>query len=151
SGDAFRAILNFHDQLAGRGIHLMVVPTPGKPALYGDKLTPRVNNGSTGSHTRALISRLRAAGVETFDLFDLFGDRAAASTPWYLLRDTHWSGEAASIAAGRVAVRLKELGWAMGAGHRYEVRPVRVRRASDIVKMTQAPRIEALFPAEEVW
>ena len=42
-GDAFHAIVDFHDQLARRGVHLLVLPMPGKPALYGRMLTPRAN------------------------------------------------------------------------------------------------------------
>ena len=35
-------ITAFRDELAGRGIHLLVVPMPGKPSIYPDKLTGRV-------------------------------------------------------------------------------------------------------------
>ena len=40
--DPFSAILAFRDQLALRGIHLMVIPIPGKPSIYPDRLTRRV-------------------------------------------------------------------------------------------------------------
>ena len=151
ASDAFRAIVDFRDQLAARGIHLMVMPTPGKPSIYGDRLTARLNGGVVDSPTREMISRLRAAGIEVLDLFALFATREhGAAAPLYLQRDTHWSAGAASLAAGMVAARLKALGWTSDGSRGYEVRPVRVRRASDILKMTQAPLIEKFFPAEEV-
>src|SRR6266545_1027584 len=51
--DPFRAITDFSDQLNRRGIHLLIIPIPGKPALYGDMLTRRVNGDEwMSSHTR---------------------------------------------------------------------------------------------------
>ena len=58
-GDApLRTMVDFRDQLAARGIHLLVVPVPGKPSLYPDRLTRRVNGEVIFSRTRGLIGRL---------------------------------------------------------------------------------------------
>ncbi len=38
-GDIFSAIISFRDQLAGRGIKLLLVPTPNKASVYPDMLT----------------------------------------------------------------------------------------------------------------
>jgi len=150
SVDPFQVIVEFRDQLAVRGIHLMVIPAPGKPSLYGNMLTRRLGAGEVFSQTFGLIARLRSAGVEAVDLFALFGKVKAQREPYYLMRDTHWSGEAAEIAAHAVAARLKELGWALEGDTQYAVRRVSVSRRSDIVRMIQEPRIESRFPAEEV-
>src|SRR5262249_42793519 len=79
-----RAILNFRDQLARHRIRLMVLPVPGKPSVYSDKLTSR----AAGFHspTQELIPLLRKVGVETLDLFtDLPRDSSGA--PLFLERD----------------------------------------------------------------
>ena len=123
---------------------------PGKPSLYGRMLTARAGGEAIDSHTRDLIARLRAAGVETYDLFAFFGHQARRPEPWYLRRDTHWSGEAAAMAAASVASRLKSLGWVTGGARPYQERRLLVKRSSDIARMTRAPLIEAQFPVEDV-
>ena len=93
---------------------------------------------------------LRHAGVETLDLFELFSKLRAGPRPYYLLRDTHWSAEAAQAAAEVTAARLQELGWVTTGNARYEIRRLLVARRSDIARMTRAPLIEAGFPPEQV-
>ncbi len=150
--DPLTAITQFHEQLRSRGIQLMVVPMPGKPSVYGEMLTRRLNGvEQITSPTLTLIDRLRRAGIEVVDLFHLFGKHKGASpVPLYLARDTHWSPAAVDLAAGAVAARLEELGWARPGTVDYNVRPVVVPRRSDIAKMTQVPPIEAFYPPEEV-
>ena len=148
--DPLRAIVDFRDQLAGRGIHLFVVPAPGKPSLYPDRLTHRVHGEVILSQTRGLIDRLRHAGVETLDLFELFGKLPTRPRPYYLLRDTHWSGEAAQVAAEVTAARLQELQWVAAGDVRYDIRRLLVARPGDIARMIRVPPIEAGFPPEQV-
>jgi hypothetical protein len=149
--DPLAAVLLFRDQLAERGIHLMVVPMPGKPSVYGGMLTRRMEAMPARSPTREFLMGLRSHGIETVDLFEVFERlEPRPEQPYYLRRDTHWSAEAAEIAAGSVASRLKELGWAQNGSVPYGVRTLRVRRPSDIARMTRNPRIEASFPPEEV-
>ena len=149
-------IIHFRDQLRARGIHLMIIPAPGKPSLYGEMLTRRLHPSTpVVSPTLGLIASLRNAGIETVDLFGLFGGPNGhksddGSQPLYLLRDTHWSAAAAELAASAVAARLRELGWVQPGTVEYDVRRVAVRRRSDIARMTQVPLIEASFPPEEV-
>jgi hypothetical protein len=151
--DPFQAIVSFRGQLARRGIRLIMLPVPGKPAVYPEKLTRRVSsNGSIRSHTLELIARLQESGTEVVNLFDLFHRLrgAAAASPDYLLRDTHWSGQAARIAAQTVARRIRELGWAEPGQVEYALRERRVQRRSDIARMIRVPDIEGSYPAEEV-
>jgi hypothetical protein len=142
--DPLAAILTFQRQLSNRGIRLMVIPMPGKPSIYPDKLTHRAGFRSP---TRDLIVRLRAAGIEAPDLFELF---QASTEPHYLIRDTHWSGSAARLAAGAVARRIHDLGWLNPGATEYDVRAVLVKRRGDIVRMLKAPELESQFPAEDV-
>ena len=152
SEDPFDAITLFRDQLRSRGIQLMVLPVPGKPSLYGEMLTTRLSGiGHVTSPTLTLISRLRRAGVEVVDLFELFGRHKSGSRhPLYLARDTHWSAAAAELAASAVADRLEKLGWVQPGSAAYDVRQVIVPRQSDIARMTRVPLIEASYPAEEI-
>ena len=149
--DPMAAIRHFRDQLAERGIRLMVVPVPGKPAIYGGLLTRRMEGMQPHSPTRELRMRLRSHGIESVDLFEVFGKLGPRpEQPYYLRRDTHWSPEGAEIAAQAVASRLRELGWAPNGDVAYGIRTLRVRRPGDIARMTRNAWIEASFPPEEV-
>jgi len=154
--DPVSAIVSFRAQLYQRGIHLLVLPVPGKPSVYPDKLTRRavLRDRDFASPTGQVISRLRTAGVETVDLFETFRllrvqglDLAA---PYYLAQDTHWSGAAVRIAAQEVARRLSGLGWTQPGSTDYGVRPVSLRRRGDIIRMVNVPGLEWIFPAEQV-
>ncbi|MCW5980175.1 MAG: hypothetical protein KIT09_18980 [Bryobacteraceae bacterium] len=148
--DPATAIMNFRDQLQARGIHLLVIPAPGKPSLYGGMLTRRLNGSSeVMSPTLDLLMRLKCGGVDTVNLFELFG-KTRAGQPYYLARDTHWLANAAEMAAAAVAARILEKGWVAPGPADYGVRSIVVSRRSDIARMTRVPLIEALYPAEEV-
>lgn len=153
----FSAIISFRDQLARKGIHLMVLPAPGKPSIYPDKLTrrPMTARRSAECPAQQLICKLREAGVETIDLFETFlqlrrTERPDLSAPCYLRRDTHWSGTTAEIAAGSVARRIRDLGWMESGAVQYSVRTIWVNRQSDIVRMMRLPNIGDELSQEQV-
>ena len=152
--DPVSAILDFRDQLAKRGIQLMVIPLPGKPTIYPDKVTHRVN-GILHSPTQDLITRLRQANVETPDFFELFvrwrrsqGD--GSCEPCYLLRDTHWSGITARLAAETVAKRIRDLGWVRQGDTHFDLVSRTVSRRGDLSRMISLPNIAPHFPEEQI-
>ncbi|MBP7934713.1 MAG: hypothetical protein KA354_08720 [Phycisphaerae bacterium] len=156
-GPAVEAIVSFRDQLARRGIHLLVVPVPGKPSVYPDQLTRRAQPADSRVHepTRRLLADLAAAGVETMDLFPVFAEarsnpRSTDAEAWYLERDTHWTAAGARLAAEAVARRIRTLRQAPDKSVDYAVHPITVRRPGDVLRMLKCPPIEALFEAEAV-
>jgi hypothetical protein len=154
--DALPAIITFRGQLARRGIRLMVMPVPGKPSIYPDRITGRADfaDGSVSWHTSDLIARLRRSGVETIDLLDAFVSwrrDGGAAAPLYLEHDTHWSGDTARRAAELVAARIHALGWFEGGSTGYAEKPVSIRRRGDVIRMMDVPRLESSFPVEQVW
>ncbi|MEI7730308.1 MAG: hypothetical protein WCO56_12095 [Verrucomicrobiota bacterium] len=151
-----RAITRFRDQLRERGIQLLVVPVPGKPAVYPDQLTRRASAPESvgDGPTQSLIRTLRQQGVETVDLLDAFRTARRHGTnssgELYLARDTHWSPRGAALAAGKVSERLRELRWAPPATKTYATHPVRVNRYGDIIDMMQVPGLQHEFAPELV-
>jgi SGNH hydrolase-like domain, acetyltransferase AlgX len=146
--DPLQAILAFRDQLAARGIRLMVLAVPGKPSIYPEELTSRVDGTRLfRSPTLDLLASLHRAGIEAPDLFHELRHLGHRS---YLLRDTHWSAEAARLAADSVAHRIRELGWVAPGAVEYTERPILAQRQSDIVRMIRNPQIEDYFPKEPV-
>lgn len=116
--DPLPAILDFHTQLAARGVELLVVPVPPKVVVYPDKLLPSVPLDPRGRprrldpHLQAFYAILRREGVQVLDLTDLFLDlRAAAAEPLYCRHDTHWSGRGIVLAAEAIARYARERPW----------------------------------------
>ena len=71
TNDPMPAILDFRDQLAKRGIRLLIMPVPNKESIYPDQMTARADSlaSVTASRTKDLMERMRAADVEVIDLF----------------------------------------------------------------------------------
>ena len=157
ANDPFAAIVDFRDQLAARGIRLVVMPVPNKESVYPDRVTRRAGalRGVRAPRTVDLMDRLRAAKVEVIDLFTAFAQArqptGSASEPsLYLAQDTHWSPAGVEVAAKVVARRLIALGWARPGSVDYTGRSSPVQRLGDVLRMLQVPLIERRVPAETV-
>jgi hypothetical protein len=116
--DPLPAIVSFRDQLAQRGIRLLVVPVPNKESIYPELVSARAAGRQVAvcDRTAELLRRLDAAGVEFVDLFEVYrrakqSQTDPAAARYYLAQDTHWSPEGMQLAAEAVARRLLDLGW----------------------------------------
>ena len=148
--DVIVAVSAFRDALAARGIRLLVVPAPGKPSVYPDKVTAcaaRLEEPVYG-HARETMARLRQAGVEVVDLFALF-DENRATAALYLRQDTHWSPDGMRLAAKEVASELLARGWVAKGPVSYSLKPVSIRRHGDVLRMARSPQVVNAFPPEE--
>ena len=155
--DPLAAITDFHRQLAGRGIQLLVVPVPGKASIYPERVSSRADPEkiADSSHTLEFISQLNNAGIPTIDLFEIFHqerrrDRSTNVEHFYLSQDTHWTPEGAGLAAQAVAQGVLREGWVTAGSKEYAQKPFTVARRSDILRMARSPSIERLFPPQEV-
>jgi len=155
--DPLAAIVDFRDQLAARGIKLLVVPAPNKASVYPEMLSARAGSegGPVNARSGKILADLARAGVEVVDLFDLFARERSRRTPpdpspLYLAQDTHWSPEGMRLAAHAVAERLLQFGWVERGKVHYDLKPAPVSRHGDVVQMIRNPWIERLFPAEEM-
>ena len=155
--DPLQAILAFRDQLAARGIRLLVMPVPNKESIYPERLTRRADGAGVVvcRQTRELLEKLWASGVEVVDLFDVFsrakqdpGESNARAL--YLAQDSHWSPAGVSLAAKAAADRLRAQGWVLPGTVPYDVRPAPIRRVGDVVRMLQSPPIERFVGAEDI-
>jgi hypothetical protein len=125
-GNVISAVVSFKDELAQRGIHLLVVPAPNKSSVYPDMLTKQAGKGE--AHAAP----------------------AGEAMKYYLIQDSHWSPEGVRLAAQAVARRLTDLGWAEKRQTNYTLKPVTIERCGDILKMTQVPQIERQFEPERI-
>ncbi|HEV8541417.1 MAG TPA: hypothetical protein VGR78_03410 [Verrucomicrobiae bacterium] len=157
TNDPVAAIVNFRDQLAAYGIHLLVMPVPNKESIYPDRLSSRAENprGVLAPRTRDVLERLRAASVEVVDLFKEFTEArrqsaSKAEAPLYLAQDTHWSPAGVALAAKAATRQLTGLGWIQQGHIEYREKAASVQRLGDILRMMQAPVIERSLKPEGV-
>lgn len=155
--DVISAIVCFRDQLAERGIKLLVVPAPGKAGIYPEMLTTHADRFKIAeeSHTRKIISTLKEAGVEVVDLFEVFNNARSEQSSdekveYFLSQDTHWSPDGVSLAASAVASRILELGWIKTGNVNYNLKPITISRLGDVIGMINVPQIERLFTSETI-
>jgi hypothetical protein len=172
--DPLVAMRDFRDRLAARGIKLLLVPIPGKPSIYPEKLYPGFRGGAV-SPTLALLDELKGQGFETADLFGpLARAKAEGRFQLYLKRDTHWTPQGVDIAADVLAARIRELVPGLdtaegagdahagngspapaqeapaGQGPRFTLKDTAVSRWGDIAEMTKVPERRAIWDEELV-
>jgi alginate O-acetyltransferase complex protein AlgJ len=108
-GDPVRAIVDFRDQLAERGIGLLLLPAPVKPSIHVETLARELDVPApiAPPGQRGVIEAVAAAGVEIVDPATSLHRTAAAGAPTYLVADTHWRPQAVDVVAREVAVALR--------------------------------------------
>ena len=177
--DIITAIVSFRDDLARRGIRLLVMPAPNKSSVYPEMLcaragracsTPALGGGPSRGRlgyinpaTREVLATLKRAGVEVVDLFEVYatareGQRSEMPTPdprsltpaYYLAQDSHWSPEGMQLAADVVARRLLDSGWVQKGSADYQLKPVTIRRHGDVLRMIRVPQVERLYEPEQI-
>jgi hypothetical protein len=147
-------IADFAEQLGRRGIHLLVVPVPSKPAVAPERLRRGLAPSlDLDTHTRRFMGELRGRGLDVFDLHAAFVAQRLAypdGPPLYLAADTHWTGEGVRLAASLLATRVRA---AIGAeplqpSRDYRRETVAVPRRPDIPRMSRLPGEAGAFPKE---
>jgi hypothetical protein len=103
-----RAFVQLRDDLAARGIDLVIVPFPPTPHIQGHLVADgiRADQDYTPGWSRMLLQMLEA-GLEVIDPLDEF--RAEANNPILInwVNDFHTASRGRQIAAGLVAERLR--------------------------------------------
>lgn len=139
-GDPRKAILQFHARLGRQGIRLVVVPTPLKPMIHGEKFSSRFDaRGGVQANPsfEQFRQALEAAGVLVFDPAPILAEaRARTGRDQFLRCDTHWTPEAMDLVAARLARFV--------AG-RVELVPYRLRLARAAETVSGAGDIAAML------
>lgn len=108
--DPVKAIVDFRNQLAARGISLIAMPVPMKPGIDGNKFSARAEE-TAPLHNASFIefkARLENAGVRVFDPSPLLMLRKTAlnGAALYLETDTHWRPETMEQVAENLAALI---------------------------------------------
>ena len=153
--DPLPAIVTLAEQLAARGIALIVMPTPVKPQVHPEMMTgryaadaPLLNNPSYDR----FVERLRGAGVAVFDPAPLIRqlklDRGEAM---YLATDTHWQPQAMEAVAAALARRTRDVAdLPPPQPDRFERASRRIAHVGDVTVMLKLPEEQTLWPDQAV-
>jgi hypothetical protein len=152
--DPRKAIIEFHHQLAERGITLVLMPVPPKPTINPEQFiqihTPRHRIAQNPSYTQ-FISEVRAAGITVFDVTPVLEEAYQFSgLPQYLETDTHWDAGAMEFVARRLVQFLeKETGLKSGEDL-YARRAIKVSNMGDIATMLRLTDAQEVYRKQQI-
>ena len=153
ASDPRPAIVQFNNDLAARGVVLIVMPVPLKPSLHPEKLTRRYDGSSAPLQNPSFtgfVQDLRREGVVVFDPGSSLA-RNRAEGPQYLATDTHWRPEAVEAAAEGLGRLVNEVALPDVTVPGYRIQRVEARNVGDAARMLDLPETATLIPAETVW
>jgi hypothetical protein len=151
--DPIKAIVDFRNQLAARGIDLVILPVSVKPSVEGEMLA--VSNANRAQASSALPNpsfnefkaRLEREKVRMFDPARFLMERGRNGHR-YLETDTHWRPETMELVAERLANFL-QLPAAAGSTSPSIIEKEIVARG-DIAAMLKLSKSDKFFPPETV-
>jgi hypothetical protein len=150
--DPVKAIVDFRNQLAARGIDLIAMPVPMKPGIDANKLSARVEAGAP-LHNASFLefkARLENAGVRVFDPGPLLIQRKTASNgaALYLESDTHWRPGTMEFVAENLAALISPSSSSPRAP--FQLAAKDVNGLGDIARMLSLPPTQNLYRPEKV-
>lgn len=152
--DPRAALLDFRDQLAARGIDLVVVPTPVKPTVHPERLAAGSRDDAPLQNLSfaRFLEDIQDAGLLVFDPAPGLVDAASASgVAQYLETDTHWRPEAMTRVADALATFIDaHVALSSDAPVMYEREEATVEHAGDIVAMLELGARDSRYGPESV-
>jgi alginate O-acetyltransferase complex protein AlgJ len=147
--DPVKAIVDFRNQLAARGIDLIAMPVPMKPGIDADKFSTRaeVTAPLHNASFTEFKARLENAGVRVFDPGPSL-IRRKNGAPLYLESDTHWRPETMEFAAENLAALISPSTPALRAP--LQLTEKQIRGLGDIARMLRLPPLQNLYLPEKV-
>jgi len=149
--DPMAAIVDFRDQLAQRGVELLLVPIPVKGSIEPEKLV-------SGKFTRPLhnrswpyfIAALKSKNIQLFDAGSVLVDYSRHYEGAFLRTDTHWLPGAMESVAEKLAEYLITAFPPTTRKTDQRLREEDISGIGDIAKMLTLPENVDLFPEQQV-
>jgi len=153
--DPLKAIMDFRDQLARRGITLIVMPAPVKPTIYPERHSARYegrNEAVQNPSFQVFIERLAQEQIACFDPAPVLvqAKAAASDRPLYLRTDTHWTPEGMELAAKALAEFVRGTTDLPPATDRFSATAEEVTNLGDVAMMLKFPTEWGVFATETV-
>lgn len=146
------ALLDFHRQLQERGIDLVLLPVPTKPAIESESLAPSALRPLANPSLAAFEDEMASDGIHVFDAASILHDLTGSGTRAYLRTDSHWSPEAVAVVAESLSAWLKEtFGDELGPADAFwESKAVRRKGRGDLWHLLELNQSRALFEEESI-
>ncbi len=151
--DPVKGIVDFRNQLAARGIDLVVLPVSVKPSIEGEMLAVSQANQAEASGAlpnpsfNEFKARLEREKVRVCDPA-MFLMEQGKNTPLYLETDTHWRPETMEFVAQKLADFLKLPAATVSISPSIVEKEIVGR--GDIAAMLKLTRGDKFFPSEKV-
>lgn len=138
--DPMPAILEFRNQLANRGIELLLVPVPVKAAVYPELLSERYAGGGeplSNPSFANFLAELADRQVRVLDPTPLIAEaKESDGELQYLRTDTHWTPRAVDLVADRLATTVRGLvDLEQMDAVRYTSEAAKIRNTGDLAEM----------------
>lgn len=151
--DPLKAILDFRDQLAKRGITLIVMPAPVKPSIHPEWHSARYegrNEAVQNPSFAAFVERLTLEKIACFDAAPLLlqAKAAAPGQALYLKTDTHWRPEVMELAAKALADLARKTTDLSPDTNRFHATASDVTNLGDVAMMLKFPTDWKVFEPE---
>jgi hypothetical protein len=151
--DPLKAIMDFRDQLAKRGITLIVMPAPVKPSIHPEWHSARYagrNETVQNPSFAAFVERLALEKIPCFDAAPLLlqAKAAAPGQALYLKTDTHWRPEVMELAAKALADLARKTTDLSPATNRFHAAASDVTNLGDVAMMLKFPTDWKVFEPE---
>ena len=142
--DAVAAIRKFADDLKARDIRLILIPAPGKPLVYGDKLGAGEDRKGNKSFDE-FKKQVEFFGVTVLDFTDDFIAMRKDGVDSFLKTDTHWTPAAMQLAAKKTAEAIGDAEPDTEDGAK-----ATITARGDIANMLKLPDVDDIFPKQTV-
>ncbi len=149
--DPVKAIVEFRDQLAARGIALVVLPAPDKAAIYPEKLSRHYDGRQIIKNPSydEFVRRLDEAGVLLCDTAPAVMASKRPDAPAFLATDTHWTPQGMAAAAQELARFIREhVPLPAGGTARFVRENKSVENLGDIAVMLKLPENQTFYRPE---
>ncbi|MBN1426565.1 hypothetical protein JXA88_18610 [Candidatus Fermentibacteria bacterium] len=149
-----KALLHFHTQLRTRGIQLVVMPVPVKPAAHPEKFSRGFHPGGEILHDPSFDEfhrELEQAGIHVMVIDSLLNRMRHSGHETYLRTDTHWRPEVVEEAARTLASYLRNRGVLPESEESgYTHAAAEIINTGDLAAMLQLPAQHGVYPAQAV-
>ena len=149
--DPLKAIVEFRDQLAERGIALIVMPAPVKPTIHPERHSARYegrNEAVQNPSFDEFVERLASSKVACFDPAPLLMQAKEGEAPPYLKTDTHWTPEGMELAAKALSEFARKTVSLSPATDRFTAAAKEVTNLGDVAMMLKFPDEFKVFAPE---
>jgi len=151
--DPLPALVDFRNQLAKRGIKLMLMPAPAKVTLYPEKLVENYTGRPPQNPSFDKFCQLaEAEGIPVFDPTEvLLKAKRETGEDQFVPIDTHWSPVAVEHAARALARYIEKMDVLPSRPPvDYEYVAGQSRLPGDLLRLMGLPTDQKLYPGQEL-